>query len=38
MNRRKFIYNSSLASLSVMGLSSCNLNSKKSEDYNSSYQ
>jgi len=28
MNRRKFIYNSSLASLSVMGLSSCNLNSK----------
>ena len=28
MNRRKFIYNSSLASLSVMGLNSCNLNSK----------
>ena len=27
MNRRKFIYNSSLASLSVMGLNSCNLNS-----------
>ena len=26
MNRRKFIYNSSLASLSVMGLNSCNLN------------
>ena len=25
MNRRKFIYNSSLASLSVMGLNSCNL-------------
>ena len=28
MNRRKFIYNSSLASLSVMGLKSCNLNSR----------
>ena len=28
MNRRKFIYNSSLASLSVMGISSCNINSK----------
>ena len=28
MNRRKFIYNSSLASLSVMGLNSCNLNSR----------
>ena len=28
MNRRKFIYNSSLASLSVMGLNSCNLSSK----------
>ena len=28
MNRRKFIYNSGLASLSVMGLSSCNLNSR----------
>ena len=28
MNRRKFIYNSSLASLSVTGLNSCNLNSK----------
>ena len=26
MNRRKFIYNSGLASLSVMGLNSCNLN------------
>ena len=25
MNRRKFIYNSSLASLSVVGLNSCNL-------------
>ena len=28
MNRRKFIYNSGLASLSVMGLNSCNLNSR----------
>ena len=28
MNRRKFIYNSSLASLSVVGLNSCNLNSR----------
>ena len=28
MNRRKFIYNSSLASLSVMGLNSCNLTNK----------
>ena len=28
MNRRKFIYHSSLASLSVMGLNSCNLNSR----------
>ena len=28
MNRRNFIYNSSLASLSVMGLNSCNLNSR----------
>ena len=28
MNRRKFIYNSSLASLSVMGLNSCNLKNK----------
>ena len=25
MNRRKFIYNSSIASLSVMGLQSCNI-------------
>ncbi|MBT7740152.1 MAG: bifunctional metallophosphatase/5'-nucleotidase, partial [Cryomorphaceae bacterium] len=25
MNRRKFIYNSSFASLSVMGINSCNL-------------
>ena len=29
MNRRKFIYNSGLASLSVMGLNSCNLNSRE---------
>ena len=28
MNRRKFIYNSSLSSLSVMSLCSCNLNSR----------
>ncbi len=28
MNRRKFIYNSSLASLSAIGLNSCNLNSR----------
>ena len=28
MNRRKFLYNSGLASLSVMGLNSCNLNSR----------
>ena len=28
MNRRKFIYSSGLASLSVMGLNSCNLNSR----------
>ena len=28
MNRRNFIYNSGLASLSVMGLNSCNLNSR----------
>ena len=28
MNRRKFIYNSGLASLSVMGLNSCNLKSR----------
>ena len=28
MNRRNFIYNSSLASLSVVGLNSCNLNSR----------
>ncbi len=28
MNRRKFIYNSGLASLSVMGLNSCNLNTR----------
>jgi 5'-nucleotidase len=28
MNRRKFVYNSGLASLSVMGLNSCNLNSR----------
>ena len=28
MNRRKFLYNSGLASISVMGLNSCNLNSR----------
>ena len=31
MNRRKFIYNSSIASLSVVGLNSCNILDKNVE-------